>query len=96
MLVPELGLYVPIGLYLKNPRNYLLDTTIYHSDDDCDNQHSLQSVVKDEQIDNLLEKVMFHHPSLKNSSDTRISRRHRDKLSNQNQNKNVSYRKKPK
>ena len=21
MLVPELGLYVPIGLYLKNPRN---------------------------------------------------------------------------
>jgi len=91
MLVPELGLYVPIGLYLKNPRNYLLDTSVYHSDDD--NVHNpIQSVVKDEQIDFLLEKVRINLPSSPSSSHhrSRISRRNRDKFSN----KNKSYRKK--
>ena len=86
MLVPELGLYVPIGLYLKNPRNYLLDTSAYHSDDDIHNP--IQSVVKDEQIDFLLEKVRIHPSSSHHSS--RISRRNREKSSN----KNKSYRKK--
>jgi hypothetical protein len=94
MLIPELGLYVPIGLYLKNPRNYLLDTTVHKTDDDFLYQTHALSFIHDEQFDILFDKIKvrpFHHDlnaiQHHKETPTRISRKKRDKPTN-----NISYR----
>ena len=94
MLIPELGLYVPIGLYLKNPRNYLLDTTVHKTDDDFLYQTHALSFIHDEQFDILLDKIKIRplnidYNAIQPHKETpaRMSRKKRDKLTN-----NISYR----
>jgi hypothetical protein len=96
MWIPELGLYVPMGLYLRNPRNYLLDTSVPRTEDDILNQTQPLSFIHDDQFDILVEKMKWPSPFANNDSQTNLHHHHR-RLTRRKRNTplNISYRKKP-
>ena len=104
MWIPELGLYVPMGLYLRNPRNYLLDTSVPRTEDDILNQTQPLSFIHDDQFDILVEKMKWPSPFANNESEyknktsvqtNRHHHHHRLTRRKRNTPLNISYRKKP-